>query len=109
MKQFKFEQFAHVMKSVVFAVLMAASWGSLAQEIETPENILSVEVEQVNINHADASTIASVLDGIGMSRAQAIVTFREEYGDFENLEELMMVKGVGEVTVKNNEARISFE
>lgn len=97
-------------KSIVFAVMIAVSWTGLAQEIKEPgTELAALEMERVNINHADADTIARVLVGIGMSRAEAIVTYREEFGNFTSLEELMMVKGVGEVTVKNNEARISFE
>jgi len=63
----------------------------------------------VNINNANAETIAKVLDGIGMSRATAIVSFREEFGDFTSLEDIQMVTGVGEITLRNNEAKISFE
>jgi competence protein ComEA len=68
-----------------------------------------VEVEQVNINHADANTIARVLDGVGLSRAEAIVNFREEYGDFVDVEDLLLVRGLGEVTLRNNQDRISFD
>jgi competence protein ComEA len=50
-----------------------------------------------------------MLDGVGISRAEAIVNFRDEYGDFASLEELLLVNGVGEVTLRNNQARISFE
>jgi competence protein ComEA len=32
----------------------------------------------VNINTADTSTIADSLDGIGLSKAKAIVAYREE-------------------------------
>lgn len=95
---------------IVFAVLIAVSWTGVAQEIpESGAELAALEMERVNINHADAETIARVLVGVGMSRAEAIVTYREEFGNFTNLEELMMVNGVGEVTLKNNEARISFE
>ena len=42
----------------------------------------------VNINHADAETLASMLDGIGLSRAQAIISYREANGLFYSAEEL---------------------
>jgi competence protein ComEA len=97
-------------KSMVFAVLIAVSWPGVAQEIpKSGAELAALEMERVNINHADAETIARVLVGIGMSRAEAIVTYREEFGNFTSLEELMMVKGVGEITLKNNDARISFD
>ena len=50
-----------------------------------------------------------MLDGVGMSRAEAIVNFREEYGDFADVEDLLLVRGLGEVTLRNNQDRISFD
>ena len=52
--------------------------------------------EPVNINTADARTLAKELSGIGLSRAQAIVEYREKNGPFKKIEELMNVRGVGE-------------
>ena len=63
---------------------------------------------QVNINSANAETIAEVLDGIGLIKAKAIVRYREEVGEFRDVYELAHVKGVGERTVKLNEARITL-
>ena len=49
----------------------------------------------VNINKADSAELCR-LDGIGESRASAIVRYREEHGDFRNIEEIMNVSGIGE-------------
>ena len=49
----------------------------------------------VNINKADTSELCR-LDGIGESRASAIAEYREKYGDFHNIEEIMDVNGIGE-------------
>jgi len=101
---------ADSMKAVLFAVMMVFACTGMAQDLQDQGTELTpVETEQVNINHADAETIARVLSGIGKSRAEAIVSYREEFGDFRTLDELMMVRGVGEVTLRNNEARISFD
>lgn len=62
--------------------------------------------EQVNINTADAPTLARVLDGVGESRAEAIVRYRQEHGQFVDVYELANVKGIGERTVELNESRI---
>ncbi len=62
--------------------------------------------QTVNVNTADAATIAQVLQGIGDSKAEAIVQYREEHGDFVDIYELANVKGVGERTVEINEERI---
>ncbi len=67
------------------------------------------EGPRVNINSAKAEVIAEVLDGIGLTKAEAIVRYRTEVGEFRDVYELANVKGVGERTVKRNEARIILE
>ena len=66
------------------------------------------EEERVDVNTADAETIARVLIGVGQTKAEAIVAYREENGRFEDVEDLALVRGIGEATVKRNEARISL-
>ena len=51
----------------------------------------------VNINTADADTLKS-LSGIGDAKAQAILAYREEYGSFSTIEEIMQVPGIKEST-----------
>ena len=63
----------------------------------------------VNVNLADAQTIADVLKGVGLSRAQAIVAYREQNGDFRDVYELSNIKGIGERTVERNEAKIRLK
>lgn len=62
--------------------------------------------ETVNINTADAATLARVLDGIGEAKALSIVEYRKTNGEFADVYELANVKGVGERTVELNEDRI---
>lgn len=56
----------------------------------------------VNINTADAETIAKSLDGIGLAKAKAIVAFRDEHGPFKSADELSQVKGIGPATLQRN-------
>lgn len=60
----------------------------------------------VNINKADAATIAKSLDGIGMAKAEAIVAYREKNGAFDSAAQLVQVKGIGERTVERNRKAI---
>lgn len=60
----------------------------------------NVIASPVNINTADAKTIGEALSGIGLKKAEAIVKFREEKGDFKSAEELTNVAGIGEKTVE---------
>lgn len=81
----------------IFALLaLAVALGAQAEE------------PRVDVNTADAETIARVLVGVGQSKAEAIVAYREENGRFESLEDLARVRGIGEATIKRNEARISL-
>lgn len=64
--------------------------------------------DKVDINTADAATLASVLDGVGDAKAQAIVAHREEHGPFESVDQLAEVKGIGLKTVEKNRDRIEL-
>lgn len=79
-----------VVSSCFAALLLMVSVGVLAAPID--------------INAADASTLAAELTGIGTSKAEAIVAYREANGPFKRLEELVNVKGVGEKTLEKNRA-----
>ena len=62
----------------------------------------------VNINQADAPTIAKSLDGIGASRAEAIVAWRDVHGPFKKADDLKHVKGIGKATIERNRSAILF-
>ena len=60
--------------------------------------------QKVDINRAEA-WLLKALPGIGADRAQAIVAYREENGEFQRIEDLLQVKGIGEGTfagIKDN-------
>lgn len=59
-------------------------------------------VGAVDINSADAQTLAEELHGIGLAKAEAIVAYREANGPFTSAEDLAKVKGVGAATVEKN-------
>ena len=56
----------------------------------------------VNINTANAQQIAEALNGIGLSKAQAIVDYREANGLFSQADEIVFVRGIGESTLEKN-------
>ncbi|MBS3963912.1 MAG: helix-hairpin-helix domain-containing protein [Methylomonas sp.] len=64
--------------------------------------------EPVNINTADADTLASALNGVGPKKAEAIIQYRKEHGEFKSLEDLKNVSGIGDKTVQINEKDILF-
>ena len=60
----------------------------------------------VNVNTADAETISAELQGVGLSKAHAIVDYRKAHGPFKSVDDLTLVKGIGERTVEINRANI---
>lgn len=64
--------------------------------------------ERVNVNTADASTIAETLNGVGEAKAEAIVAYRTEHGPFKSADQLTEVKGIGLKTVEKNRDRIDL-
>ncbi len=64
------------------------------------------EDSRVNLNTADAGQL-STLSGIGQSKAEAIVAYREEHGGFTSIEEIMNVEGIKEGTFSKIKDKIS--
>jgi competence protein ComEA len=63
---------------------------------------LQVSAEAVDINTADAATLAGAINGVGEKKAATIVAYRETHGPFTRVEELSNVKGIGPGTVEKN-------
>lgn len=66
-------------------------------------------VKSVNINTADAATLADGLKGVGHAKAEAIIAYRKEHGPFKSAEQLAEVKGIGDKLVQANHDRISIK
>jgi competence protein ComEA len=60
----------------------------------------------VNVNTADAETISAELQGVGITKAIAIVEYRQTNGPFKSVEDLAQVKGIGARTVEINRENI---
>ena len=62
----------------------------------------------ININRATEAELVG-LDGVGSSKAQAIILYREMFGRFQTVDELVKVKGIGVKTVEKNRARLRVQ
>ncbi len=60
------------------------------------KSLLPPEEKSINLNEADLETLIR-LPGIGQITAQKIIDLRSKKSKYENLEELMEVKGIGKV------------
>ena len=67
------------------------------EEIEKPKSDKRNISTKININTANAKELES-LKGIGPATAKNIISYREEYGGFSTIEEIMNVKRIGEKT-----------
>lgn len=74
---------------------------------EIPEISTEQAAQVVDINKADIDTLV-LLTGVGEKRAQAIVAYRELHGEFNSVEDLLNVKGVGEKMLQLNKDRIKL-
>lgn len=70
---------------------------------EDPHNEL-----KININVADVAEL-TLLPGIGEKKAQAIIDYREEYGSYQTIEDLMNVSGIGQKTFDKLSSMISVQ
>lgn len=62
----------------------------------------------ININRATEAELVS-LDGIGSSKAQAIILYRDMFGGFNTVDELTKVKGIGAKIIEKNRRRLSVQ
>ena len=95
---------------LVISVLMLIVNPAIAQDnkdqaVKTNETLASLE--QVNINEADADTLAT-LKGIGKDRALKIIEYREQNGPFQKPEDIMNVKGIGPKIFEQNKDFIAI-
>ena len=63
---------------------------------------------KININRATEAELVA-LNGIGSSKAQAIILYREMFGGFKTVDELTKVKGIGAKTLEKNRQRLSVQ
>lgn len=69
---------------------------SANKELQNFWNISS-QTSKIDINTADISQLET-LPGIGPSKANAIVAYREEHGSFQSIEDIQNVTGIGAKT-----------
>ncbi len=62
----------------------------------------------LNINNASIEQLESI-KGIGTHKAQAIVEYRLQHGNFASVEDLIKVKGIGRKFITKNRSALSIE
>lgn len=77
-----------------------------SQESLEVSAVRGLENGKVNINTADADILEKYLDGIGATIAKRIVEYRTQNGNFETVDDLKNVKGIGEATFEKLKDKI---
>jgi competence protein ComEA len=85
------------MKKMIFAASIVFSLFTSA----------AVLAETININTADAAALDK-LNGIGEKKAEAIIAYRTEHGEFKTLEDLKEVSGIGDKMFEKIKADIAL-
>ncbi len=90
-------------RTAVAVLVLSLSPLGFAAESQQPT---TEEITQIDINSANAEALAAALDGVGLVRAREIVAYREMFGKFRSVDELLEVDGIGPATVERNRHKI---
>lgn len=75
------------------------------QTTSSPATSADPLVDKVDLNSADEAKLTT-LPGIGPSKAQAIIAYREESGPYKTIEDLKNVSGIGDKTFEKLKDKI---
>lgn len=74
-----------------------------------PTVSLNAASDKVSLNTADATSLQLRLSGIGSTKAEAIVAYREANGPFKAVDELLEIKGIGSALLERNRAILTVD
>ncbi len=80
-------------------VLYVPRKGETPPDMAGSQNSSNKNSQKININTATAEELDK-LNGLGPSKANAIVEYRKEHGKFRTMEDLTQVPGIGEKTIE---------
>ncbi|MBI0059665.1 MULTISPECIES: helix-hairpin-helix domain-containing protein [unclassified Gilliamella] len=92
----------------LFSSFFFSTFSFAESKSETTTTEVQKQVVQVNINTATAEELTKGLIGIGMSKAQKIIEYREKFGPFISIEQLKEVSGIGQATLDKNIGKITL-
>ncbi|MCF2907941.1 ComEA family DNA-binding protein [Pseudoalteromonas sp. DL2-H2.2] len=94
-------------KTLLATLALSAALPVIAQPEQTPVAAAQVADAVINVNRASAEELTR-LPGIGMKKAQAIVHYRQETGEFQDMDALLRVKGIGVNILAKLKGRVTF-
>jgi competence protein ComEA len=101
-----------------YAAVVTADTKAITKSVATPaaaktpiaDKVASKQDAQVgrdvvNINTGDVDDLVK-LNGVGVKKAESIIAWRKENGNFKSVDDLLEVKGIGEATLEANRKNI---
>jgi competence protein ComEA len=103
----------HYLKPLIAsALLLGTTYTATAVAADTmikADLVAKASISQkLNINTATAEQLMS-LPGIGKSKAKAIIDYREQQGPFKRIDDLVLVRGIGEKMLAKLSDKIALE
>lgn len=92
---------------VLISFSSTSTYVSAEPTVSPNENVTVNTLPVVYLNKATIDELAS-LKGIGLKKAQAIVSYRETIGKFVSTDDLLNVKGIGEKIIADNQQRLKI-
>ena len=90
---------------------LPSAWAVESHPVQAETKTLNeskAEEGVVSINSASAEELAAAMNGVGIKKAEAIVSYREQYGPFSAVDQLKEVPGIGSALVERNAARLKL-
>ena len=92
-------------------MIYVRSEGEAERQPQTASADASSGIEKsqgVNVNQADAAELQTI-NGIGPAKAEAIIAYREEHGEFQQIEDLRNISGFGEKTIERLKSQLTVK
>ena len=93
---------------LIFPAQASAASAATAVVDTKPAKQEAGNAAQVSINSASAQELMAVMSGVGLKKAESIVSYREKYGPFTDLEQLKEVPGMGNTLVERNLSQLKL-
>lgn len=90
---------------LVLSTMSIATYGATTASPISQQNTIGV-VRQIDLNQANVVNLNHAMKGIGIKRAEAIVVYRQQHGNFKSVSDLAYVPGLGSNFVKKHQAEL---
>ncbi|PCK20769.1 competence protein ComEA [Bacillus pumilus] len=105
---FEINQAAKLEDSMMIYVRKQGEADRQTQTATTDTSSRNEKSQGVNVNQADATELQTI-NGIGPAKAEAIIAYREEHGEFQQIEDLRNIPGFGDKTVERLKSQLTVK